>query len=85
MLIATLPLLFPILKQFWLLTVSLFCGFPNTSVSFKSARPSAHTLQQQNFGIDPYEAQYSQDWFNAISTSEGAWSHIIRWGGSGVV
>jgi hypothetical protein len=81
MLIATLPLLFAFLKPFWLLTVSLFCGFPNTPVSFVSVRPSVRKLQQQNFGIDLYEIQYSKDWFNVITTYEGAWSHNIRWGG----
>jgi hypothetical protein len=81
MLISILPLVFPILKQFWILTFSLFCGFPNTPISFVSVRPSARKLQQQKFGIDPYEIQYSQDWFNATTTYKGAWSHNIRWGG----
>ena len=84
MLIATLPLLFPILKQFWMLTISLFCDFPNTPVSFASVRPSARKLQQQNFGIDLCEIQYIQDCFNAVTNYEGAWSYNIRWGGKGV-
>jgi hypothetical protein len=84
MLNATLLLLFPILKQFWMLTASLFfCGFPNTPISFVSVRPSVRKLQQRNFGIDLYEIQYSQDWFNAITTYEGAWTHSIHWGGRG--
>ena len=84
-LIATLPLLFPLLKQFWMLKFFLFFffGFPNTTVSFVCAFPSARKLQQLNFGIDLYEIQYSQDWFNAITTYEVARSHNIRWEGRG--